>query len=372
MQAGADVNFMDRRGQTTLMIAILSDNSDNINLNINDLLHFGAEGTINRRDILGRTALMYAAAVDSINIKTLIRAGSRLNYVGKKGETALHIAANSLNSEAIEDLLLEGADHDKLDNRNRNAFRIAEKAFLQWREEDEENEDELSAEHVEKKRGVVLLLEALTKKRELFTSISNRAFENYYYDSAVSNRAALRSQRADHYKTLVHPKLLSTIFYSVPIGKNYNFLDQTLSYSDTRGPAGFTALGYAAHLGHTAAVEALALAGVSFLEPGNSAGASISAIASRAGHKVLADKLAIMAAKEVARIDPVYRQMRSELIVKNKNDFGSDIVNSIFSFIAIQGVFPPVALPRRPPPPPLAVEEGGAAAAERSSKRQRK
>jgi len=376
MQAGADVSLCDRRGQTPLMIAILSDDSDTpdylLGLRINDLLHFGAEQSINRRDKKGRTALMYAAFFGSSSeiINTLIRAGSRLNYVGKKGETALHLAAISLNSNAIEALLAAGADHDILDNRNRNAFRIAEKAFLEWSEEDG---DEASAISVEKKRGAILLLEAFIKKKELFTSISNKAFENFYYDSAVSDRAALRSQRAEHYRNLVHPKLLSSIRYSVPIGENYNFLGQSLSPSDPRGPAGFTALGYAAHLGHTAAVEALAQAGVSFLEPGNSAGASVSAIASRAGHKVLADKLAIMAAKEVARIDPLYRQMRSELIVKNKVDFGADIVNSIFSFIAIPDVFPPVAPPpppQRPPPPPLAVEEGGAA--ERFSKRQRR
>ena len=381
IRAGADVNHIDKNGDTVLLHAIEGGEESEVGLGlqlgkrIQHLFDFGAQASINTPNKHGLTALMMAAKyAHSEIILMLIRNGAAINVVNKKGKSALWGAARFLNSAAIAVLLAEGADHDRLDKQYRSPLRIAEKEFVQWRGESEENGDESSAEHVEKKRGVILLLEAFTKKKELFTSIANKAFENFYLASAVSERPALRSQRADHYKSLVHPKLLSTIRYSVPFGDDYIFAGQKLSFSQIkqRGPNNFTALGFAAHLGHTAAVEALAHAGVSFLEPGNSAGKSVSAIASRAGHKVLADKLAIMAAKEVARMDPVYRQVRSELIVKNKVDFGADIVNSILSFIAIPGVFPPVA-PLPPPPPPPPAEAGGAAADPGvSSKRRRR
>ena len=344
MRSGADVNLFDKSGKTALVYAILANNHGmelvQLGKRIDDLLNFGAQQSVNRRDKWGHTALMFAADAYSY----------------------------AFNSEAIAKLIAVGADHDKLSNKYKSALMIAQDKLDELNPEITEDD----VRYVDKKRAVDLLKEAERKKRELFENIFNSELEDEY-TSLKADRAALRFKRAEYFKSFVHPNLLSSIRFSVPkmIGINYLFAGRHLSPFYEKGPANYTALGYAAHLGRIGAVEALAQAGVSFLEPGNSAGASVSAIASRAGHKVLADKLAIMAAKEVARIDPVYRKARSELIVKNKNDFGADIVNSIFSFIAIPGVFPPVAPPppQRPPPPPLAVEE---AAAESSSKRQRR
>lgn len=374
IRAGADVNHIDKNGNTVLLYAISGgERSAVVGLEldgrIQHLFDAGAKASINIPNKQGLTALMIAAKyAPSEIILMLIHNGAAINYVNSKGKGALWCAARFLNSAAIAVLLDEGADHDRLDKKYRSPLKLAEISFTKWRNEDEEN-DETHEEFASKRRAVELLLAASTKKTELFNTIANKAFENFYLASAVSERAALRSQRAEYFKSLVHPKLLSTIRYSVPFGADYIFAGQKISAYGPNGPNNYTALGFAAHLGHIAAVEALAHAGVSFLVPGRNTGASVSAIASRAGHKELADKLAIMTAKEVARIDPVYRQVRSEMIVKNKVDFGADIVNSIFSFIAIPGVFPPVA----PPPPPLpAVDEGAAADPEFSGKRRRR
>ena len=107
--------------------------------------------------------------------------------------------------------------------------------------------------------------------------------------------------------------------------------------SAARDVDGLTALGGAAAAGAClGAVNALLAAGVSLLVAGDLEGASVGAMAARAGHGLLAHRLTGPRAllKATALAHPVFRQVRSMLVVGNDVGLPPELVDHILEFCA--------------------------------------
>lgn len=330
---GADVNFVDSyNGQTPLMkcnsaeIAVL-------------LINAGAD--VNAATKYGKTVLMIHSEEDENDdiVSILLEKGARIESVDKEGNNALMYAAEDL-KPSIVTLLNAGADFQQRNTLGESAVDIAVKIMS----------DFIDAEIQEIDFPVMTIqLNALNDAKNrmirLYENIMDASLEREYTAASPSERAKLKQDRAELFKSLVHPKLLSTVRYN-PVQRFMTLKQLEL-----------TALGCAARLGHVGAIAALEVAGISFRVPGDAAGNSASAIASRAGWRDLADQLARKASKEVARSDELYRFTRSKIVVGNRVGLMKDVVDSVLDFIAAPGVFieSSVALP--PPPGGAAAEE---------------
>lgn len=93
-----------------------SDKKDSLELNLMEivklLVRYGAD--INQKDVVGYTALNYAANVSSgfstVPLKYLIENGGNVNTISNQGGTPLHNAAAAGNRQAINILIRAGAD----------------------------------------------------------------------------------------------------------------------------------------------------------------------------------------------------------------------------------------------------------------------
>ncbi len=154
---------------------------------------------------------------------------------------------------------------------------------------------------------------------------------------------------------------------------NWLFFDEVKNLSVARDPAGLTALGCAAGAG-LGAVAALLAERASALVPGDLAGASAGALAARAGQRAAADCLYRAASKAAARAQPLFRRIRSEIVVRNRVPGGlpheylpRDTVDLILEFCAA-----PAACWFAETPAPAAVAAAAAkAAAAQARKRAR-
>lgn len=341
---GADVNFVDSyNGQTPLMkcnsaeIAVL-------------LINAGAD--VNAATKHGKTVLMIHSEVlnDDI-VSILLEKGARIESVDKEGNNALMYAAEDLTPSVVT-LLNAGADFQQRNTLGQSAVDIAVKTMRQFNahpHHDAEIQEMIEMIDFPVPLPVMRIqLNALSDANyrvfSLFENIKDVSAEREYTAASPSERAKLKQDRAELFKSLVHPKLLSTVRY-------------TVRYYTSKLDPDITALGCAARLGHVGAIAALEVAGISFRVPGDAAGNSASAIASRAGWRDLADQLARKASKEVARSDELYRLTRSKIVVGNRVGLMKDVVDSVLDFIAAPGVFieSSVALP--PPPGGAAAEE---------------
>lgn len=339
---GADVNFVDSyNGQTPLMkcnsaeIAVL-------------LINAGAD--VNAATKYGKTVLMIHSEEDENDdiVSILLEKGARIESVDKEGNNALMYAAEDL-KPSIVTLLNAGADFQQRNTLGESAVDIAVKIMS----------DFIDAEIQEIDFPVMTIqLNALNDAKNrmirLYENIMDASLEREYTAASPSERAKLKQDRAELFKSLVHPKLLSTLRYNPVQGYTAGWVQRFMTLQ-TLSP--LTALGCAARLGHVGAIAALEVAGISFRVPGDAAGNSASAIASRAGWRDLADQLARKASKEVARSDELYRFTRSKIVVGNRVGLMKDVVDSVLDFIAAPGVFieSSVALP--PPPGGAAAEE---------------
>jgi ankyrin repeat protein len=83
LDKGADVNIVDRTGQTALMVAAAFGQREALEI----LLSRGAD--VNAQDAGGMTALMYAAAAQfASGTQLLIASGGRLDMRDREGQTA--------------------------------------------------------------------------------------------------------------------------------------------------------------------------------------------------------------------------------------------------------------------------------------------
>ncbi len=92
LEYGADVNLINKKGETALMWASRSDScTDNLQI----LLENGAN--VNIKDLKGKTALMYASEDNNIrNITRLIENNADLNMKDNNGKTALMYAIENI------------------------------------------------------------------------------------------------------------------------------------------------------------------------------------------------------------------------------------------------------------------------------------
>ena len=101
---GADVNAVNTRKETALMLASKKGNIDGINA----LLDAGANKTID--DANGSTLLHYALGCSKEVLQTVIKLGAEVNATDKQKRTALMLASGKGNVGAIGVLMEAGAD----------------------------------------------------------------------------------------------------------------------------------------------------------------------------------------------------------------------------------------------------------------------
>jgi ankyrin repeat protein len=119
VDAGADVNVRDRRGETPLLYAAVVGSLETMNL----LIAAGAD--VNAQNEFGATALIWSAT-DLAKVKLLVDHGALVNTATRRGRTALLIAAMSDSSaEIVRFLLAHGADARALDFLKTTTLRAA-------------------------------------------------------------------------------------------------------------------------------------------------------------------------------------------------------------------------------------------------------
>lgn len=121
LQAGADVNLKNKRGQT----AILYLSEDSTAEILRELLDAGAK--VSDRDDDGATPLIKTAAVDNAAlVRAVLEAGADVNERNEAGQTALMLAAREDNTENVQLLLNAGANPHMKDNDGWTALKYAE------------------------------------------------------------------------------------------------------------------------------------------------------------------------------------------------------------------------------------------------------
>lgn len=108
LDAGADVNFQDGTGRTPLHSAVAADA-----MGVFQILLRNRATNLNARTTDGTTPLILATrlAVEGM-VEDLINADADINAADNSGKTALHWAAAVNNTEAINVLLMHGANRD--------------------------------------------------------------------------------------------------------------------------------------------------------------------------------------------------------------------------------------------------------------------
>ncbi|MHC4416636.1 MAG: ankyrin repeat domain-containing protein [Planctomycetota bacterium] len=128
-EAGADVNAVDRRGQTPLMSAVQSRKTEAIRT----LLAKGAK--VDARDqVIGGTALTRAAGPfgDASGVQALLEAGADVNVVDKNGMTPLIWAARFGDAKRVAALIKAGAEVNVRDNRGLSPLDYAVRRRPTW------------------------------------------------------------------------------------------------------------------------------------------------------------------------------------------------------------------------------------------------
>ena len=106
LEKGANPNQIHEHGSTPLMVSVLEEQ-----IEILPLLLAHPQILLDRQDLHGATALMYACRQGRINLMTLLlEAGADPNLRDVEGETALMYAVGLNQVELIEILLLHGAE----------------------------------------------------------------------------------------------------------------------------------------------------------------------------------------------------------------------------------------------------------------------
>ena len=114
LKEGANVNFIEGRGDTALLIAV--------NFGYENMVKFLVANGANVnfvKDITGDTALHFAANQGYQKIvEFLVDNGANVNFKVKDGDTALFLALDSGHDNIVEFLVERGADVDAIDDDN--------------------------------------------------------------------------------------------------------------------------------------------------------------------------------------------------------------------------------------------------------------
>ncbi|TYZ60386.1 hypothetical protein PybrP1_007539, partial [[Pythium] brassicae (nom. inval.)] len=120
LKAGADQNYLNRKGTTPLMRAAQEGRDEVVQF----LLANGADANAANNESM--TALMLAAQRGHTNVVTiLLKSGSNVNTQTHQGSTALMLTAKRGHTAAVESLLTAGADISLKDDRNKTAAEMA-------------------------------------------------------------------------------------------------------------------------------------------------------------------------------------------------------------------------------------------------------
>ena len=118
LKFGAYINLVNKHGNSALIMACANGCSENV---INMLLQFRANVNLVNKD--GASALMFAISnMLSVDvIQQLIKSGANVNQQDSDGRTAFMLAANKQSAEVIKILIDAGADIDLKYKEMRNA-----------------------------------------------------------------------------------------------------------------------------------------------------------------------------------------------------------------------------------------------------------
>lgn len=120
IDAGADVTYKDREGNTILSIAAELGNAKAVNL----LINRGAE--INSRNEEGYTPLSLAAKNGHLEIvKALVKEGAPIDQVNNNGDTPLSLGVLKNRLEVVDFLIEKGADIDHENNNKKVPLLLA-------------------------------------------------------------------------------------------------------------------------------------------------------------------------------------------------------------------------------------------------------
>ena len=112
---GAGVNETDNEGKTALLYAVINNNE----LAASALVQVGAN--VNAQDKEGKTALHYLKGTLAM-INCLVKAGADVNARDKKGYTALFCAVKEHRTSVVTDLIMADADVSITDNEGKTAL----------------------------------------------------------------------------------------------------------------------------------------------------------------------------------------------------------------------------------------------------------
>jgi hypothetical protein len=212
-------------------------------------------------------------------VSALLAAGAQVRGTSNYGRTALMDAAAMSQPDATEALLAHPRIHPCVDD--------ALDVIGDFVDEDEEGDEEGDG--------------------AARTALVHEAFGRWRMRQAVCAAARAADVRG---AACLPPTLVAALAAATEAGVSEDAL------SEARDVDGLTALGGAAAAGASMeVVMALVAAGCSVLVPGDLAGASVGALAARAGHRQAADWLYRAATKAAARAQPLFRDVRSMLVV---------------------------------------------------------
>jgi ankyrin repeat protein len=129
LEAGADLHYRSRSGETALMWAAYQRDWGDLECPLSSLLEAGADpNVVNERARGVPTAALIAAAAEgnAANVYFLLRHGADPNLVDCDGRTALLAAAAAGHACIVRDLLRNGADPAVTDRQGRSPRELAE------------------------------------------------------------------------------------------------------------------------------------------------------------------------------------------------------------------------------------------------------
>jgi ankyrin repeat protein len=354
LRSGADPNSAAYAGFTVLMHAAHQCYPKFVVL----LLHYGADVNAVARN--GNTALTVAVSAGAYSTVVMLLAhGAAVNAVKLNGHSALMEAVRHRHFNLVPHLLAAGADvglqAGDPSRRTALAMAVARPCF---------SSVELLLAHPRIHASVPPAHELAKTVHVAVESGIQRLFDRWLACQEVCRRAG-DAQPGGGAQTL--QQTLQALQAALAAAARLDVTAMGMSAARAPGEHGLSALGGAAAAGARGAVMTLLRHGVDVLVPGDLHGASVGALAARAGDRVLADALYREASKAAARAQHTFRQMRSEVIVANRVPGGlpldylpRDVVDLILQFCASAK---PWFSESPAPVPPASAAGGGASAA---------
>jgi hypothetical protein len=286
------------------------------------------------RKVDDASALMYAVSqpIVSDSRRKLITYMLRSKYVDVNarsrglGETALHAAARCGNCQAVQWLLRAGASVELLSYIGVSVLGAAVSG-LQVK----------AASYLLEAPGVYSTVVLAESEAQRVAGVFRKQklacmFARWHLVQAVCAAACVPAVPGASPPSLL--PLLAALAAEKAARKKPENSDRLIAHA--RAANNLTALAGAVTQGgaQLAVVSALIAAGCSALPPVDAHGTSLGAFALRLGQQKSADKLYRAASKSAAREQPLFRQVRSELVVANRVGLPRDVVDHMLEWCA--------------------------------------